>query len=897
MVTRWFDVLAYAVCAFTVWMAVGRWVTLTLRPAASLLGDFSPLVIAVVVIGFAFCSWNLVGRSRTHAWLGLRHLIAHPPAWVAAAFVIALMQTVAAKFTAQPSSPGLEDDLRWFWNELPRWLRYAVVAMLGTLTVWPFARDTYHWAARRWLHRRGDVVPAAAERETFDAIVTWVGDDSEISSPGADRFEHARIANRIAERLRSGDEAPTLAVIGPLGSGKSSVRRLTQHALRHDRRIRVVPVSLWPFDSPESAVRGVLRALVQELGRHVGSAPLVGLSDDYVLAIEKSAGAYGGVARLLRGSSDPETIVKKIAEIACAIGIRLVLWVEDLERFSGGDHLDATQQAAREVERLGPVRALLYLLDRCPAVSVVVADTSLRTRFDIGKIARFVERMPTMDESHTWRVIQAVRSACLNGYPKRFIDPAAPKHREQLGKPLGSHPILSWLNEFDSDPSPRAAISLALSTPRALKSALRITIEAWEVLRGEIDFDSLLAASVVRVTRPDVFEVLDEHVEAFRHGLRRSRDRSDHAPHPAIPRIDDLLGSAPPRNAAAIRSLVSFVFPKYPPNGDTDDREYMQNPQGLNVTKHTDNWRRYLNQEQVLESESDQAALESIEQWRAGQGGTLVARVADAARSDQIETFVSQFKARELLRLASDVADLLATQSAQDWEHRSSASGITAVWRMIHRRRAGEDDVFQAIHAIVERVGPHHLPLAHDIVHYFATPGERVTPLMSEEQQQKVRESLQTVLVKEFASDGAAARLKVAMRDGSPWTIYWIAWGLHRVRSGDKSGKPFDDWDGLSATLVTLAEQDPDTGVPLCVPFITNSGMQCSHGINDEGEWESAHEWKGEVDAAAAARLFDVDRLRAAIFRFQIPEDAEPQVKAHLEAAVRWARESFSPDT
>ena len=163
---------------------------------------------------------------------------------------------------------------------------------------------------------------------------------------------------------------------------------------------------------------------------------------------------------------------------------------------------------------------------------------------------------------------------------------------------------------------------------------------------------------------------------------------------------------------------------------------------------------------------------------------------------------------------------------------------------------------------------------------------------MSEEQQKRVRETLQAVLVKEFASEGAAAHLKVAMRDGSPWTIYWIAWGLHRVRSGDKSGKPFDDWDGLSATLVTLAEQDPDSGVPLCVPFITNSGMHRSHGINDEGEWESAHEWKGEVDAAAAARLFDVDRLRAAILRFQIPEDAEPQVKAHLEAAVRWARES-----
>ena len=125
--------------------------------------------------------------------------------------------------------------------------------------------------ARRWQRFRGRSVAEVVEPETFDRLYKWVRDDSEITSPRADRFEHSRIAHRIADRLRSGNEAPTLAVIGPLGSGKSSVRRLTERALRHDRRVRIVPVSLWPFDSPEAAVRGILRALVQELGRHVGS--------------------------------------------------------------------------------------------------------------------------------------------------------------------------------------------------------------------------------------------------------------------------------------------------------------------------------------------------------------------------------------------------------------------------------------------------------------------------------------------------------------------------------------------------------------------------------------------------------------------------------------------------
>ena len=179
----------------------------------------------------------------------------------------------------------------------------------------------------------------------FDALRGWLRDDSPVDTPAMDLFHHDDVARRMAERLSQSDAAPTMALIGSLGSGKLTIGKLVEYRLRNVRHVRLIHISLWPFDSTETAVRGILRAIIGELGRHVNVLPLVGLSDDYVTAVEKTAGRYGGIARLLRGTSDPEEVLQQFSGIACAAGLRLVLWIEDLERFSGGNQLEGDLRA------------------------------------------------------------------------------------------------------------------------------------------------------------------------------------------------------------------------------------------------------------------------------------------------------------------------------------------------------------------------------------------------------------------------------------------------------------------------------------------------------------------------------------------------------------------------
>src|SRR4051812_11262032 len=92
------------------------------------------------------------------------------------------------------------------------------------------------WCRRcvAWRHRRArrrTAVRAGNDAVAFDRLRVWLRTDDEIVYPEQDLFGHSAVAHRMAERLAQSEATqlgrlPTFALIGPLGSGKSSVRRL-----------------------------------------------------------------------------------------------------------------------------------------------------------------------------------------------------------------------------------------------------------------------------------------------------------------------------------------------------------------------------------------------------------------------------------------------------------------------------------------------------------------------------------------------------------------------------------------------------------------------------------------------------------------------------------------------
>ena len=98
-----------------------------------------------------------------------------------------------------------------------------------------------------------ELVSSQRNLDDFSQLVTWINDgDSAIEKPESDAFGHATVAQRIASRLCDDgrQEFPTIAVVGRVGSGKTSIVNLVQYyvAKQHGAGsgIRLVRLSLWP---------------------------------------------------------------------------------------------------------------------------------------------------------------------------------------------------------------------------------------------------------------------------------------------------------------------------------------------------------------------------------------------------------------------------------------------------------------------------------------------------------------------------------------------------------------------------------------------------------------------------------------------------------------------------
>lgn len=198
-------------------------------------------------------------------------------------------------------------------------------------------------------------------------LSTWYLNDDPICSPDEDRFGHRAVAQRMSKRLSMSD-APAQAVVGRLGSGKTTIRELVKCYLHENSTslsVELVTVELWPYETPRAAVEGILDVLVDALSRDVSISQLSGIPSRYGEVIARIAGVSKWIPSAIEGKvPPPSTLLREFDDVATAIGKRYALWVEDLERFAAAGHPDSPGEAG-ELERLAPFARSCMALTAC----------------------------------------------------------------------------------------------------------------------------------------------------------------------------------------------------------------------------------------------------------------------------------------------------------------------------------------------------------------------------------------------------------------------------------------------------------------------------------------------------------------------------------------------------
>lgn len=902
---RWLSVLSCGVVAAGVWIVIQPLLEMVLDWITVRLGSLQGGVLASMCLVLGGASLWKVGHGRWLALTGFSRVgLSYPPLWFASIGAMLLWMVVATDWVLQFKEATR--TLTWSVRQIPGWSLLAQISVWGkfglafTLLVVTAITLFQVWRKAKKANEKNSHGDEKSQKSIadrgVDELIEWLKSDAEVVTRGGDLFGHRVVADRIYGRLSSAEgEAPTIAVVGPLGSGKSTIRGLVEERFKGHDTIRMVSLSVWPFDTPEAAVEGILNAIIRTLRQEVGTLALTGLPNEYIRAIEHAAGRWRGVVNLLQPDCAPDALIERLGKVACAAGIIIVLWIEDMERFSGSDRLSGEAALKREAERLGPIRSMLYLLDRCPSITVVLSDASLRSRFDVAKIARFVETPPRLSPELVWKVIGKLRSHCLSG---NFIDPASKQYRESLTPPEEDWRLSLWLTHTDY-PEVRVpeAVALLLASPRKLKSALRICLEIWGKVAGEIDFDSVLAALALKVGRPDVFEFVGREIDFFREGPRGqlSGPGMSWNEHPILQRLDTLLeNEVDEKLRNAVKEVLFFVFPCA--SGNRDSRHvHLQQPQSLCVSRHTDYWLRFLSLPDIPNDASDQSALSSIESWLSGQKNDLVSRMLDAKKSAQIETFAACFRPVDLCRLLDEVARESAYSDASDWDLGGHPPGVVPVWRMMLDHNPPPEAIGEVIRCLIRDLLPKNIPLVRKIHYYFAV-SHRSSPWLLND---SVRRSVDGELYKVFRNSFGSERWKEflgAMREGSPWTIYWLASGMGvMLGNGRLNSRCAHGWGSVSGLLLRAAEKEPERAVPLIVPFITESKR--AHDVVQDEEVGGARRVSYEQASfkeQVAKDLFDFKRLCRIIAATDLPEEVDEHIRIRFDAAKEAVRSNHA---
>lgn len=640
---------------------------------------------------------------------------------------------------------------------------------------------------------------------SFEEILKWIRTDEAIKDEKYDLFDHGLIAERIARRFLEhlDDPESSQALIGSFGSGKTSIRQLTEQKLKSidsTGRIRIIPITLWPYADSKAAVTGILQSLTDALSKEIEILGLRNLPKTYVSAIKSGGGFWSMFAALLLDEKEPFEILKKINKVTEFLDCHFILWVEDIERFAGNG--TGVEPTPIEIELLRPIRALLYgLNEELSRVKVVIATTELDPRFDIEKIVRFIEVMPIISRKYAV-ILDKFLSHCGS---MGFIDPEETgDHRQRPGAfgPIAREKsdFLSILKGKEYVGIEDALIALCVS-PRVIKASLRSCWEVWNALKGEVDLGDVFVMSFLRAFNPSIFASVERHYGELRYrgSPRAESSRS----------LDDIfkedVEKIDPKKREAIMEIIRFVFSN--PN---------EKAQGL--ARLPIYWERYLSVQIPINQVRDQDVLKIL---KGEDDEVLINALKIEPVSDRIEHFSTILSKERLLRIFIPSVRNWVEEDSNFWESRGytgkKPNGFISTWRIWSEKNFTGPEVVRELTQAVGLAVQKNLEVATLIEYYFIMAEEKYISL-----QKKDREMLVKYLRTKLSEINAEIFVTGIHNATNHWVLSHLIWP--RDEAGDRYRKEqpkFSDWDSFVKTVLEAVELDPHVMIPQLAGALT----------------------------------------------------------------------------
>jgi len=491
---RWRDVLIFAlvgalifaylsqsICDFTT-----KWLIRFFGEGSELWGLASAAIVSFIGLSFL----HHAAHTRIQY---LRYILVYPPLPVAVLLGIFIIPALPSF-----SSGLLKNETFTFTNAATLAGAYALIWLFQTLGFY----ETFRILRKFWRHEAmsNEVVRGYSDE--------WLSSEKPISKYADDLFAHGKIADRILDRLTFGEV--TIALQGDFGSGKSGVCNLASVKAR-ERNLPLIFVraSCWGFEDSKHAQKEVLETILSEVQKNVDCLAIRQLPDDYIDALTDSPGWVQTLFHLGCSRLSPLEQLRRLSPILQAIGKRVLVVIEDVDR--SGQNFDLSQ-----------IQAMLMQFREVPRLSFILAISPLQ-RIDFFKLCDHLEIMPDLEDAEILRILHDTREMLLKKHPPGILltklDPLVSEDEDYLIYQQYLGYMWPW----------QLALCEILRRPRILKHALRYLCETWPRLKGEVHFDHLLSVATLRAGAPEALAFLCSNFKLFKPANKQDHNIRDDA--------------------------------------------------------------------------------------------------------------------------------------------------------------------------------------------------------------------------------------------------------------------------------------------------------------------------------------------------------------------------------
>lgn len=330
---------------------------------------------------------------------------------------------------------------------------------------------------------------------------TLFGDDalSDESGDALDRAGYARHVVDVIETIRGhGAESSVLAIVGPWGSGKSSVLSMAKNLLKKSSdQWMVAEFTPWIYpdaDTMQIAFFRELRSVLPNDRKWKRKREAIGSLGEAISPIGKvggvvgvdASGAMSSLSKVVAGDTSTNATKVKAEAALSQLDHPVLIILDDLDRLSP-DELLMTFKLVRFVGRLPNVYYLLCYDERT-LIDVLmktdlVGDESRRAQDYLEKMVQVRLDLPPLREKQSLKLVNEALAVVLDGNNLVLDEEEA-----------------SRLGVTYSD-----ALHERLETPRAIRRFFAQVDAFYPTLAQEVDFVDFLCLTWLRTFEPQAY--------------------------------------------------------------------------------------------------------------------------------------------------------------------------------------------------------------------------------------------------------------------------------------------------------------------------------------------------------------------------------------------------------